>query len=85
MWNLKYNTNELICKIGTDSQTQRTDLWLLSWGQEGLDFECGISRYKLLYTEWINNKVLLYSIGNYSQYPVMNHNGKEYEKEDMQV
>jgi len=27
------------------------------------------------------NKVLLYSIGNYIQYPVINHNGKEYEKE----
>ena len=30
--------------------------------------------------EWIN-KVLLYSTGNYIQYPVINHNGKEYEKE----
>ena len=29
----------------------------------------------------INNKVLLYSTGNYIQYPVINHNGKEYEKE----
>ena len=28
----------------------------------------------------INNKVILYSIGNYIQYPVTNHNGKEYEK-----
>ena len=28
-----------------------------------------------------NNKVLLYSTGNYIQYPVINHNGKEYEKE----
>ena len=31
---------------------------------------------KLLYTEWINNKVLLYSTGNYILYPVINHNGK---------
>ena len=30
--------------------------------------------------EWINNKVLLYSTGNNSQYPVINHNRKEYEK-----
>ena len=29
----------------------------------------------------INNKVLLYSTGNYIQYPVINHNGKEYEEE----
>ena len=29
----------------------------------------------------INNKVLLYHTGNYIQYPVINHNRKEYEKE----
>jgi len=29
MWNLKKNdTNELIFRTETDSQTQRTDLWL---------------------------------------------------------
>ena len=49
----------------------------------GMDWEFGISRCKLLilYIEWINNKVLLYSTGSYIQYPVINHNGKEYEKE----
>ena len=47
----------------------------------GLDSEFGVSRCKLLYREWINNKVLLYSTGSYIQYPVINHNGKEYEKE----
>ena len=31
--------------------------------------------------EWINSKVLLDSTGNYIRYPVINHNGKEYEKE----
>ena len=34
-----------------------------------------------VYTEWINKKVSLYSTVNYLQYPVINHNGKEYEKE----
>ena len=29
----------------------------------------------------MNNKVLLYSTGNYIQYPVINHNGNEYKKE----
>ena len=29
----------------------------------------------------INNKFLLYSSGNYTHYPIINHNGKEYEKE----
>ena len=28
MWNLKYGTSEPIYKTETDSQTQRTDLWL---------------------------------------------------------
>ena len=37
------------------------------------------------YIEWINNKVLLYSTGNYIQYPVINHNGKEYEKEYLYI
>ena len=31
----------------------------------------------------MDNKVLLYSTGNYSQYTVISHNGKEYEKEYM--
>ena len=48
--------------------------------EEGTDWEFGISRCRLLYVEWINNKVLLYSTGNYIQYPVINHDGKEYEK-----
>ena len=42
----------------------------------GMDWECGISRRKLVYIEWINNKVLLYSTGNYIQYPVIKNNGK---------
>ena len=28
MWNLKYDTNELIHKTETDSQTLETNLWL---------------------------------------------------------
>ena len=28
MWNLKNNTSEFIYKIETDSQTQKTNLWL---------------------------------------------------------
>ena len=48
-----------------------------------MEWEFWISRCRLLYVsiEWINNRVLLYSTGNYIQYPVINHNGKEYEKE----
>ena len=51
----------------------------------GKYWESGISRCKLLYTGWINIKVLLYSTGNYIQYPVINHNGKKYKKECVYV
>ena len=37
-------------------------------------WEFGFSRCKLVYIGRINNKVLLYSIWNYIQYPVINHN-----------
>ena len=40
------------------------------WGQQ-----CN-----LVYTEWINNKVLLYRTGNYIQYPVRNPNAKDMKK-----
>ena len=43
----------------------------------GREWEFGISRCQLLYPERINNKALLYSTGNYIQYPVINR-GKEY-------
>ena len=46
---------------------------------EEKDWEFGVSRCKLLYIGWINNKVLPYSTGNCIQNPVINHNGKGYE------
>ena len=39
MWDLKCDTNELIYKTETDSQTERTDLWLPKgegWGRDTL-------------------------------------------------
>ena len=50
-------------------------------GEGGIDCEFGVSICKLLHIEWINNKVLLYRTGNYTQYPMINHTGKEYDKE----
>ena len=46
-----------------------------------MDLEFGTSRCKRLHVEWKTNKVLLYSTGSYIQYPGINHNGKENEKE----
>ena len=37
----------------------------------GMEWEVGVSRCKLLYIEWINNELLLYSTGNYIQYPMI--------------
>ena len=86
MWNLKNDTNELIYKTETDSQTQKINLQLpkgiVGGGWVGeINQEVGINRYTLLYIEQINNKDLLYSTGNYTQYFVITYKGKESEKE----
>ena len=83
MWNLKYDTNEFIYKTETDLQTQKTNLQLPKEkeGRGGINQEFGISIYTVLYRKQMKNKDLLYSTGNSTQYPVINHNGKEYEKE----
>ena len=79
MWNLKHDTNEHICKIETDSDIESSLVVAEEEGYRGgMEWEVGVSRCKLLYTEWISNKVLLYSTGRYSQYSMINHNGKEY-------
>ena len=44
----------------------------------GFDWEFGAIRFKLLYIEWINNKILLHNTGKYIQYLAISHNGKEY-------
>ena len=38
----------------------------------GINWEQGINRCTLPYIKQINNKVLLYSTGNYNQYVVIN-------------
>lgn len=42
-----------------------------------MEWEVGISRCELSYTEWINNKVLMYSTENYIQYLMIKHSRKE--------
>ena len=39
----------------------------------GMDWEFRVSRCKLLHLEWIDNEVLLYSIGNNTQSLMMEH------------
>ena len=83
MWNLKYDTNELIYETETDSYRGQTCGYQGAGGEDGkgMDQKFKSSRYKLLYKEWSKNKVLLYRIGNYIQHPVISHNRKEQEKE----
>ena len=58
------------------------NLWLPRWkrgwiGHLGL---AGANYYRLTTRSWS-----IYSIGNYIQHPVINHNGKEYEKECINI
>ena len=43
-----------------------------------MEWEVGVSRCKMLYINWINSEVLLYSTGNYTKYSVIKNNGKKY-------
>ena len=47
----------------------------------GMDWEFGVSRYKLFHLEWMSNEVLLYSTGTSIQLSGINHDGKEYKRE----
>ena len=63
MWNLKYDTDELIYKTETDSQKQKQTCGCQEEGVGGrINGEFRISRYKPLYIEWANNKVTSYNI-----------------------
>ena len=73
-WTYLWNRNRL---------TDRENRPVVAKGKgagRGMEWEVEASRYKLLCTGWMNNKVPLNSIENYSQYPVVNHHGKKYEK-----
>ena len=65
MWNLKYDTNEPVHESETSLWALRADM-CLSRARElgGMEQEFGASRCKLLFTEWMNSKVLLYSAEN---------------------
>ena len=60
------------------------DLWLPKGGS-GMDWELGVSRCKLFHLEWINNKVLLYSTGNYIQPLQRDHDGRKCKKKNVYI
>ena len=87
MWNLECGKNESVYKTETDSGTSRTDVVVARVGR-GLgrtEQDVGVSRCKLLYMEWINKKVLVFSTGNYIQYRGLNHHGREYLKKNVYI
>ena len=47
MWNLKYDTNELIYK----TEAQKTNLWLPKEKGGGINYKFENNRYKLLYVK----------------------------------
>ena len=62
----------------TASEAQRTDVTAEGEGDRGgVQWGVEVSRCKLLYVKWTNN-ILSYSIGNYIQHSMINHNGKGY-------
>ena len=82
---LIYDTNQHIYETKADSDIENRFVVVkgeVGWG--GMDWEFGIGRCELVYTGWINN-FLLYSIGNYIQYPVINHNGKIWKRTYMHI
>lgn len=73
-WNLKYGRSAPIHKTETESGTWRID--------RCLDSEFGVSRCKLVYTEYINNEVLLYSTPRQEHsHPVISHKAQEHGKQ----
>ena len=68
MCNLEYDTDKLVYR-NTNRPLDIEKRLLVAKGQGaegGMDREFGISRRKLVYTEPIQSKVLLYSMGNCS-------------------
>ena len=52
-----------------------------SWVEDGAGGWLGLADVSFhMWNGQINNKVLLYNTENHIQYPMMDHNGKEYEK-----
>ena len=54
-------------------------------GGSRMDWEFRVGRCKLLYLQWMDNEVLLYSTGNNTQFLGIEHDGKEYKKENVYI
>ena len=57
-------------------QGEETCAFLGGGEGRGMEQELGFNRWKPFHSEWIDNKFLLYSAGNYIQSPGIDHDGK---------
>ena len=79
MWNLKYDTNELIYETERDSQAQRTELWLPGVGErDGLEVWCQQMQASIYRLD--KQQVLPVYHREYIQYPVIEHDDEEKRK-----
>ena len=77
MWNLKYSTNELPQnRNGLTDIEHRLVVAKGEGGGNGMDWEFGISRGKVLHLEWRSNEVMLYGTGNSIKSPGIDHDVK---------
>ena len=74
MWNLKYGTDEPTYSIETHGLRKQTGCHE-GGGGSGMDWEFGVSRWKLL-----SNEVLLYSTRNYICSLGIDHDRRQYKK-----
>ena len=63
IWNLIYGTNELSIEKKLMDWEKR--LVVAKGEGEGVGWESGVNRCKILHLECISNEILLYSTGNY--------------------
>ena len=67
--------------LSTKKETDTQNRFLGAKGERGwggTDWEFGIRRRKPIYIGWTDNKGLLPNTGSCIQYPMANHNAKEY-------
>ena len=80
MWNLKYNAHELLYETNKQTHIHREHICVCQGGGrkgEGYNGNMVLPNVNYYYVDWINNKILLYSTGNYIQVPVINHTRKK--------
>ena len=77
MWNLKYGTNEPIYRNRNRPTHIKKTLGCQGGCRgSGMEWEFGVSRFKLLHSEFIKNEVLLCSTWNFTQSLGIDHDGR---------